>query len=216
MACPCIFNAENFYYSCRKPVTLYRIGFQNKTSNATMLAHQTYVQYFWSQHLEVHDPRFETNILHFPYCHSSEQDTNFCQLLYKDSPIYIAWNTYNTVNNLTYYTRKHCGILDNLYSHTQFETQMGQGQPIAIHDFVHFIIFASIFSNSQHNHSSISFYIILHINCMKCHSVTTKPLIYFHVYLQPMQNTNMTLVKVKAQLGSTYTSTGQSTFISCT
>jgi len=32
----------------------------------------------------------------------------------------------------------------------QFETRMGQGQPIAIHDFDHFIIFASIFSNSQH------------------------------------------------------------------
>jgi len=149
MACPCISSAENFYYSCRKPVTLYRIGFPNKTSNATMLAHQMYVQDFWS-HLEVHDPCFETNILHFPYCHTSGQDTNFCQWLYKDSPIYIVWNTYNTVNNLTYYTRKHCGILYNLYSHMQFETRMGQGQPIAIHDFDHFIIFASIFSNSQH------------------------------------------------------------------
>jgi hypothetical protein len=42
MACPRISNAENFYYSHRKPVTLHRIGFQNKTDNAMMLAHQMY------------------------------------------------------------------------------------------------------------------------------------------------------------------------------
>jgi hypothetical protein len=38
------------------------------------------------------------------------------------------------------YTRKHCGILYNLYSLNLFETRMGQGQPIAICDFAHFII----------------------------------------------------------------------------
>ena len=78
--------------------------------NAMMLAHQMYVQYFWPQHLEVHVPCFETNILHFPYCHTSGQDTNLCPWLYKDSPIYTVCNTYSTINNLTYYTMKHCGI----------------------------------------------------------------------------------------------------------
>jgi hypothetical protein len=46
MACPCISNAENFYYLCRKPVTLYIVGFQNKTSNAMMLAYPIYREYF--------------------------------------------------------------------------------------------------------------------------------------------------------------------------
>ena len=90
MACPRISNAENCYFPSRKHVTLYSIGFQNKTDNATMLVHQMYVHYFSSQHFDVHNPCFETHIFHFPYCQTSGQDTNLRPGLYKHSPIYIV------------------------------------------------------------------------------------------------------------------------------
>jgi len=167
------------------------------------------------RHFEVHDPHFETHILHFPYCQTSGQDTNLCPWFYKDSPIYIACNTHSTVKNFTHPTRKHricihlpsfkytvirkslrdfrTRLHDNQDRHGRKEhiehlqgrtetwsvslsvdmllsalsvlvvaqssseipeglmnnpVQLGQGQPIANHDFVHFINFPSIISNS--------------------------------------------------------------------
>jgi hypothetical protein len=194
MAHPRISIAQNAYHSCRKPVTLYRIGFQNKTDNAMMLVCQMYVHYFSSQHFEVHDPCFETHILHFPYCQTSGQDTNLCPWFYKDSPIYTVCNTHGTVKNFTHPTRKH-----RIYIHLpQHETQLGPGQPKANNDFVHLINFSLChFQFTLHNLSSISFYILLHMHLLQCHSATTQPLLYFYAVLQPTQNTQTSWFQLK-------------------
>lgn len=149
MACPHISTAEIYYFSSRKLFTLQNLISEQDcqsndvgTSNVWALCLITKFGSIW--------PMFWNTYTPFPILPYFWEVKIIVAMTYKDLPNYIFWHTYSTDKNFTQHSRKHSGSVYNLYSLTQFETWLWQGQPIAIHNFAHFIISSSVFSNSLH------------------------------------------------------------------